>query len=223
MMENALGDWAQDLQLLAWLHIEEREPALLQEMAARGFPEGLLIGSCAQTAAMRGALAALTPEHGDDLAADFAAIYLTHAYRASPCESVWRDEDHLAWQGPTFAVRAWYQRYGLSVKDWRALPDDHLAHQLAFVAFLLEQGQTGAAARFLDAHLLTFLPQFCERVAQRAGTAFYRGLAGMTQAIVAALRCQLPDVAPESEAEHEEIPAVPIHFVGRDTWLDKPG
>ena len=74
MMDNAFDDWAQDLRLLAWLNIEEREPALLLEMAARGFPEGLVIGCCAQTAAMRGALAALTRERGDDLAADFAAI-----------------------------------------------------------------------------------------------------------------------------------------------------
>lgn len=219
MMDNAFDDWAQDLRLLAWLNIEEREPALLLEMAARGFPEGLVIGCCAQTAAMRGALAALTRERSDDLAADFAAIYLTHAYRVSPCESVWRDEDHLAWQGPTFAVRAWYQRYGLSVKDWRALPDDHLAHQLEFAAFLLERGETEAAARFLDAHLLTFLPQFCELVAQRAATAFYRGLADITQATVAALRCRLPRVAPQSETEPEEVPAVPVHFVGRDAWL----
>lgn len=41
MMDNAFDDWAQDLRLLAWLNIEEREPALLLEMAARGFPKAL--------------------------------------------------------------------------------------------------------------------------------------------------------------------------------------
>lgn len=213
--------WVEDLRLLAWLNVEECAPDVLLAMAAAGFPEGLALGAGVQTTAMREALSALTLEQRDDLAADFAAIYLTHAYRISPCESVWRDEDHLAWQGPTFAVRAWFQRYGLAVKDWRALPDDHLAHQLAFIAFLLEQGEIEAAARFMDAHLLTFLPQFCEGVVQRAATPFYRSLAGLTLASLTALRQQLPDVAPAPEPtmQPEEVPAVPVNFVGRETWL----
>ena len=51
----------------------------------------------------------------DDLDADFAGIYLTHALRASPCESVWLDEENLMMQGPSFAVRDCYRRHGLSV------------------------------------------------------------------------------------------------------------
>lgn len=223
-MAAELNIWAEDLRLLSWLHVQERSLETLLKLAAGGFPEGLAIGDTAESAAMRNTLATLAKAadpvaQSDDLAADFAAIYLTHGYRVSPCESVWHDEDHLAWQEPTFAVRDWYRRYDLAVSDWRALPDDHLAHQMEFVAWLLEKNEAEAAARFMDAHLLTFLPDFCTLIAERAATDFYRTLAGITRATVAALRQQLPEVEPEQEAATPEPVAIPVQFVGRDTWL----
>lgn len=131
----------------------------------------------------------------DDLAADFVAIYLTHGLRAAPYESVWRDEDHLMMQAPTFAVREFYQRHGVQVQDWRHRPDDHLSHELNFVAFLLERGQARDAARFLAEHLMTWLPDFAERVGQRAQTPFYAALALLTLACCKACQERLPKVA----------------------------
>ena len=72
----------------------------------------------------------LGAESLDRLAADYADIYLTNGLRASPCESVWLDEDGLVMQGPMFDVRACYSRHGLAVPDWRRRSDDHLVHQL---------------------------------------------------------------------------------------------
>ncbi|OIP16807.1 MAG: hypothetical protein AUK53_03015 [Betaproteobacteria bacterium CG2_30_59_46] len=228
-MGAGLPLWAEDLRLLGWLHTRERDREILLALAADGFPEGLAIGASEEAGAMRAALSGLAtavpgPEAADDeLAADYAAIYLTHAYRASPCESVWHDKDHLAWQEPTFAVRAWYRRYGLAVADWRTLPDDHLAYQLEFVARLLEKDETEAAARFLDAHLLTWLPDFSRRVAQRAATPFYRALANVTLATVTGLRRKLPSVEPEAEMlAVEQAALVPLQFVARETWLAEP-
>src|SRR5262245_7571551 len=43
----------------------------------------------------------------DEYAAEYAAIYLTHAYRAAPTESVWRDEEGLERQAAMFATRDW--------------------------------------------------------------------------------------------------------------------
>jgi len=224
-MNTDLQVWAEDMRLLAWLHVHERSRETLLELAAGGFPEGLVMGAGVEAAAMREGLSALaaTPDAGvadDDLAADFTAIYLTHACRVSPCESVWRDEDKLAWQGPTFAVREWYARYGLSVGDWRVLSDDHMSYQLEFVAHLLEKNETEAAARFMDAHLLTFLPDFCTQIAERAATSFYSSLATLTLVTVTALRKQLPDVEPELQQTSPAKDFVaPVNFVARETWL----
>ncbi len=224
-MATELQTWAEDLRLLAWLHVHERSRETLMALADNGFPEGLVMGAGVEAAALREALVALaaTPDASaadDNLAADFAAIYLTHAYRVSPCESVWRDEDKLAWQGATFAVRDWYSRYGLAVGDWRVLPDDHMAYQLEFVAHLLEKNEVDAAARFMDAHLLAFLPDFCTLIAERAATNFYGSLARLTLATATALRQKLPEVEPEPEAAAPaEAFVAPVNFVARETWL----
>ena len=194
---------AEDLRVLAWLHACERSPQVLAELYANGFPATLTLVAANDPwlHGMDAALRALVGTSRDDddaqdpviassedeLAADFAAIYLTHALRASPHESVWRDRDHLMLQEPTFAVRAFYHRHGLQVADWRQRADDHLATELEFVALLLERSEFQEAANFLETHLLTWLPSFAMRVGQRAATPFYAALAGMT--LVACENC----------------------------------
>jgi len=198
--QEHLAQWAEDLRTLAWLHAAERPSAVWHALNAAGFPTGLALLSPqhaavqAMNAALRslGERAAGDPGRTDDaLAADYAAIYLTHAFRASPCESVWRDEDHLMLQEPTFAVRAWYRQHGLATTDWRTMPDDHLAVELAFCAHLLDHDQGDACARFIDEHLMAWLPLFGQRVAQRADTEVYAALAVLTVEAVLAARAGL--------------------------------
>lgn len=196
---------AEDLRALAWLHEQERSPALLVALYDHGFPSTLCLVAADDPAraAMDAALSALAgrgdgslpASSADELAADYAAIYLTHALRASPFESVWRDEDHLAMQNPTFSVRAFYRRHGMQVTDWRKLADDHLTHELNFLALLLERGEQREAARFLGEHLMTWLPDFAQRVGARAATPFYAALAVLTRACCAQCQRWLPRVA----------------------------
>jgi TorA maturation chaperone TorD len=200
---------AEDLRALAWLHERERAPQVLAELYANGFPATLTLVAPDDPwrRGMAAALEALTGAHGgdetsailasseDELAADYAAIYLTYALRASPNESVWRDQDHLMLQEPTFAVRAFYRRHGLQAADWRQRADDHLVTELEFIALLLEQGEHKEAARFLKTHLLTWLPEFAARVTQRAATPFYAALAGLTLAACQNCAARLPQVA----------------------------
>lgn len=187
---------AQDLRTLAWLHAGERDSTTWLALHRGGFPAGLalLAADDAAVAAMVAALEALgrtpvneRPQLDAELAADYAGIYLTHALRASPYESVWLDEDNLMLQGPTFDVRAAYRQHGMVVTDWRAMPDDHLSHELAFCAHLLALGQPETARQFAAAHLLRWLPQFAERVHRRAGTLLYAALAMLTLHAVQAL------------------------------------
>jgi len=162
----------------------------------------------ALAAALAGLPATLDQAVLDQLAADYADIYLTHGYGASPHESVWLDEDHLMRQEPMFQVRAWYARHGLTTGDWRNRPDDHLALQLQFLAhlFALEQGDTLAeAARFMDEHLLRWLPRFARRVAERCRTLFFAALALLTDAYCEELRELLALILAEPRPTSEEI------------------
>ncbi len=150
----------------------------------------------------------------DELACDFADIYLHGKFHSSPQESVWLDDEELVCQQPMFEVREWYARHGLEVPNWRIMADDHLVNQLLFVAFLLEKATTESnpqllaeAARFLDEHLLRWLLPFAQRVAQRCATAFYAELAQETAVYVEHTRDLLAETLGVPRLSHEEIEA----------------
>ncbi len=208
-----------DLLTLASLHHVEVDDVLLIDLAVQGFPDAFGIKltqpqSVEAVSLMRRALSAMTAplctEQHDALAADYAAIYLNHSYRASPHESVWLDEENLAMQAPMFQVREIYKRHGLGVADWRKRSEDHLVVELLFVARLLQNAQAdalGEAARFMDEHLLRWLPRFGERVAKRCATPFYAAAAWLTAAYCDELRESLVEILGEPRPSAEEIEA----------------
>ncbi len=217
---------AADLELLADLH--DREPSREWLEAARLCPIqaqlGLVLESVAGRAALiafDAALAALPPEPGkleiDELAAEYANIYLRFLYRAAPCESVWVDEDGLQRQAPMFDVRAWYRRHNLVSRDWANRPDDHLVIQLRFLAYLFAQAEDrdglAEAARFLDRHLLRWAGLFTRRVAGETPLPYFAAAAHLTQAYLEELRGQL-EAATDLPREIPEAPA-PAQTAGR--------
>lgn len=184
---------AEDASTLAVLQDRELSPMVLAELKGLVFPDnlGLLpVGDASHKAfaMMRQVMAALPAIADaallDDLAADFAAIYLTGAFGASPYESYWLSDDHLICQDAMFDMRTLYSEAGLKVPDWRMRPDDHLVFQLQFLAHLLARagsdGDWRSLADFLDYHLLRWLPDFAGRVAGRCDTPFYAALALLT-------------------------------------------
>lgn len=229
---------AEDAVSLAALHDRELTPDLLAALHEAKFPAclGLMPATAAVTAAWRtmaDGLASLpiAPDSAafDDLAVDYAAIYLTGAYGASPCESVWTDDDHLVCQDAMFQLRDLYAAADLAAADWRHRPDDHLVLQLLYVAHAARttatHAQMRALADMLDMHLLRWLPDFAARVAARSSTQFYAGLAVLTVAWLDTLRdliaVQLGEVRPSREEIEErlhpsreiEAVAVPMQFV----------
>ena len=206
---------AHDIMALAVLHNEEISADLAGQLVAEKFPTGLqlqLVTARGQEAAQlfQGGIQLLRGEIDtpllDELAADYTSIYLTHALRASPCESVWFDEEGLAMQEPMFQIRADYERHGLAVRDWRRRSDDHLVLQLQFVSHLFETGADLAeAAQFLDEHLLRWLSDFANRVAARCETPFYAGLCAFTAAYMEEVRDLLVEILDEPRPTAEEI------------------
>ncbi len=182
---------ARDLTLLARLHDREPDAELLAQLGARAPSSwfALRLKGAGFEEACRLMQAALDETQADaaqldELAADYAAIYLTHAYRVSPAESVWRDEEGLERQGPMFSVRSWYRHYGVKAPDWRIRADDHLVNELQFLALLVRDAQDfdglRQAARFLREHPLVWVKEFAGRVVQRCRTPFYAATALMT-------------------------------------------
>lgn len=133
----------------------------------------------------------------DDLAAEYADLYLTHGYRVSPSGSVWLTEDHLERQMPMFEVREWYDHYDITVPDWRVRADDHLVHELQFVSFLCRLATKVAAidaARFMDQHVLPWVPEFCTQARPRLQQPLYRAIFDLTIVMLEQLRDTLQDL-----------------------------
>ena len=134
--------------------------------------------------------AALTePASLDELAADYAAIYLNNSLGASPYESVWLSDDHLACAAPMFELRELYAAAGLRVADWRSRFDDHFVLQLQYLQHLLHVPAEGRqAASFIDEHVGYWFPDFAQRVSLFCATSFYAALAELTHVWLLRLR-----------------------------------
>jgi TorA maturation chaperone TorD len=228
---------ATDLRLLADLHAQELSNEALQALTIPSFaqllgwlPQGKLSEAIAQMDTAIEEWQTLAPQTVlDTLATDFAAIYLTGHYRASPSESAWTDDEELVCQDAMFEVRELYQAYDLKVPSWRIMADDHLVNELLFVAHLLEKSATQPellreTAKFMDEHLMRWLLVFTSRVIQRCDTLFYASLALITGLYCDQLRDTIADILGEARPTPEEIearikarsaaqaPAVPLQY-----------
>ena len=200
---------ADDVAVLVRLHDRELDAATIAALHDDGFPATLALlpagdAGEAALARMRGAVAGLSadPAHIDRLAADFAAIYLTGACGASPYESVWLHDEHLACQQPMFELREIYAAAGLRVDDWRKRYDDHLVLQLQYLAQRLRSPQEDSTlatlGSFLDEHLGFWFPDFAGRVVARCDSDFYAALAALTAAWLERLRAVIEEVSGQS-------------------------
>jgi putative dimethyl sulfoxide reductase chaperone len=253
--ENAQA-WSEDAATLALLHDHEPTAEVLAELKAIGFPDNLGMlprddKGRAVFEVMRDAVSLLpdAPDATfmDNLAADYAAIYLTGALDVSPYESFWVSDEHLLCQEPMFDLRTLYASAGLTVPDWRQRPDDHLVYELQFLSRRLQgfaenminsdpvtvRTEWRSLAMLLDHHLLRWLPDFAIRVTQRCDTAFFGALALLTdtwcQQLREAIALHLGEPRPSREAIEamlRPLPSAaprptPVQFMpgsGRPSW-----
>ena len=217
---------AEDAGSLAALHDRELSADMIAALREAEFPSclGLMpatAGAVAAWGAMADGIAGLpaNPDAADldALASEYAAIYLTGAYGASPHESVWTDDDHLTCQAAMFEWRDIHAAAGLATPDWRQRPEDHLVLQLLHVALVARRAATAdfadrtkvwrRLATILDEHTLRWLPDFAARVAARAESPFYAALAVLTATWADGLRDLIAMQLDEPRPRREEIEA----------------
>lgn len=151
---------------------------------------GLRVGGRlgAELARMHTALAA-GPDAWSALRRDHLRLFIGPRKKlAPPWESVYRTPGRLVLQDAEQHVARAYaaQRVGFDGMGQR--PADHVALELQFCAILVDQSGRRAAARtalrrFLDQHLLVWVPAFAADVHRLAGTEFFRALAATLLAL----------------------------------------
>jgi TorA maturation chaperone TorD len=128
------------------------------------------------------------------LSADYARLFLSlNKFPAHPSESVYREG--FLMQNSRDEVLRTYWNHGIDKKTDYTEPEDHLAIELSFMAYLAEQahealskkedtvaiGYIRAQVEFLEKHLLKWVPQLVKDILRTGQTPFYKSLAVLTQ------------------------------------------
>jgi TorA maturation chaperone TorD len=123
---------------------------------------------------------------------EFARLFLGPQHPAAvPYASFYLSETRQLMTEITIQVRGYYLDAGMTVTGLHRVPDDHIALELEFMAYLADEGvrnlesanaeaASAAVARleiFYHEHLTKWLPLFAGRVQEGAESDFYRGTA----------------------------------------------
>ena len=218
-LRDALVD---DLDQLIRLHDRELDAEILAALKVAAFPNGLALSAAdeaGRTAHSNMAAALHDMPTLDELAADYAAIYLNNRFSASPYESVWLSDEHLACDRSMFELREIYAAAGWQVSDWRSRFDDHLVLQLQYLRQVLASATVDPdkLAVFIDEHLGYWLPDWAQRVSAHCNTAFYAALAELTYVWLLHFRELLGEIHDLPLPSREEMEAL----INRKLALDK--
>lgn len=125
---------------------------------------------------------------GNDVA-EFNRLFVgPGALVAPPYESVYLSPEQVLMQAETLAVRHFYRSFGKELAPDRHEPDDHLAFELEFYAYLHTIRPQGrrlqAMQRFHTEHLERWVPACCDRIIAGTRSPFYRSLAVITREVI---------------------------------------
>jgi TorA maturation chaperone TorD len=138
----------------------------------------------------------------EDLAVEYARLFLGPGKHVSPHESVHHQRDDgqwgNLWGASTAEVKKFIETTGLGYSDdFKGIPD-HITVELEFMQQLTlreEQAWMNADAdaavscrqtekKFIEGHLVRWIPDFCKNVMQQAELPFYRALAALTRSFI---------------------------------------
>lgn len=112
---------------------------------------------------------------------DFTQLFVgPYALPAPAWESVYRSNEHLLYQDTAFEVRKDYLKYNFIPKNYPHEADDHIGFELDFMFQLSTNTDKNAlkdSRKFLEEHLMKWIPDFSRDVQKHALTEFYRGVA----------------------------------------------
>jgi TorA maturation chaperone TorD len=113
----------------------------------------------------------------EEIAEDFATLLSYPDGSLQPIESLFIP----AAGSPYLEVTDFYANAGLAIdEDYEVVPD-HLSVELLFMSYLIDNGRAELEKKFLEEHLMNWVPYYCDKVAEQAKTLFYREIAGIVK------------------------------------------
>jgi anaerobic sulfite reductase subunit A len=182
--------------LLARLYREEADEALLRRLLAMDTSADSTPEITAPLRELQASIAHPMVAATTELALEYARIFLGAGGQDSafPFESVYSTPERLLMQEARDRVLEQYRQEGLDRATHFHEPEDHIALELEFMAYLCQQAAlafnnehrptaTHYLAKqksFLEQHLLRWVPEFCHDVTRLAQLDFYRAGARIT-------------------------------------------
>lgn len=135
-------------------------------------------------------LSLLTDEDIEELEFEFNRLFVgPNRLEVPPYESTYRNAERVVMQDETLAVRRFYEKAGLVVSKKNIEPDDHIALELEFVCYLLENSLKDATyyqfyEEFLEEHLFQWVESHCELIREKTVNTFLNGVSYILQGLL---------------------------------------
>jgi TorA maturation chaperone TorD len=132
----------------------------------------------------------------EELAVEYTSLFIGPGRHLPPYESIYlSDSTGRYWGESTVDMKNWVEHYGLQISErFRSIPPDHISIELEFMQRVIEQEGLGwekdaidtaercieVERRFLNQHIIKWIPEFCKSVVERASLDLYRETARLT-------------------------------------------
>ncbi len=184
--------------LLATVYGQEITSELLGQIKAPQFLEAL---SVLEVEGIDSLMQKPEAELLEDLAVEYTRLFLGPGKHISPHESVHHQREDgqwgKLWGASTVEVKKFIEATGLSyTDDYKGLPD-HISVEFEFMQQLIlreEQAwkeDPGPAQtcrqvekKFIEEHLICWVPSFCEKVIEETESPFYQAMAALTRSFI---------------------------------------
>ena len=119
---------------------------------------------------------------------DFAHIFMGPWKHLPPYESLYEQYIPGELGGPeeriAHGLKSFYTSVGLAMDMSANLTPDHISSELLFMSYLAENNFVDYQKRFLEEHLLKWVPGYCDEVHRHAATAFYKEIANLLKEFI---------------------------------------
>ncbi|WP_280771630.1 TorD/DmsD family molecular chaperone [Salipaludibacillus daqingensis] len=131
--------------------------------------------------------------HEEDCKFDFNKLFIgPYKLLAPPYESTYLNHDKLLMRAETLSVRSFYEKANIQVDGKGQIPDDHIALELEFIAFLLHQlnqeneltAIKALLEEFLNEHLGKWIDEHLDLVNKQAKTDYCKAWAIIIRRII---------------------------------------
>jgi len=117
-------------------------------------------------------------ETAEEISRDFDRLFSYPEGKLPPIESFFLTLESTA---SANEVAGFYAGAGITIDEEFELIPDHLYLELLFMSYLIETNKYDLQKKFLEEHLMNWVPYYCDELASQAKTVFYREVAEITR------------------------------------------